>query len=192
MDKIYFSEKNFKARAVRSSVICMAVMAAAFALFYGAVNYRESICGIELGVFGAEIAPPTVVTDGSTAESGDLQFGVEDCIISGDTVSFTLYGKNCGEERWESDGSDFVVATLNTAVSGVRGRYYSTLTEHISAGPQEEFSAKMVFEIQNAEEKLGNGYIFSLSAFSGNSRPEAEIVLADGHKNTAESGVKQE
>lgn len=180
MDKTYFSEEIFKSKAVRSSVICMAVMAAVFALFYGAVNYSESICGVEMGVFGAEIAPPAVLTDGGTAESGGLQFGVKDCVIKEDTLSFTLYGKNCGKEAWESDGSDFVVATLNTAVAEARGRYYSDSAVSISAAPGEEFSAEMVFKIPKAEEKLANGYIFSLSAFHSSSRPAVEMVLAGG------------
>lgn len=189
MDKIYFSEENFKARAVRSSAICMVVMAAVSALFYGAVNYSESICGVEMGVFGAEIAPSELVTDGGTVYSGDLQIGVKDCVISGDTVSFTLYGKNCGGERWESGGSDFVVVTLNTSAAEVRGRYYSDSAVQLSAEPQEEFSAELVFEIENAEEKLRNGYIFSLSAFHSSSQPTVEMVLAG--KNLTENSVRQ-
>ena len=189
MDKIYFSEENFKARAVRSSAICMVVMAAVFALFYGAVNYSESICGVEMGVCGAEMAPSELVTDGGTVYSGDLQIGVKDCVISGDTVSFTLYGKNCGRERWESGVSDFVVVTLNTSAAEVRGRYYSDSAVQLSAEPQEEFSAELVFEIENAEEKLRNGYIFSLSAFHSSSQPTVEMVLAG--KNLTENSVRQ-
>lgn len=182
MDKLYFSEKNFKSRAVRSALICMAVMAAVLALVYGSVNYKETVCGIELGIFDAEIAPPEVLTDSSAlAESGGLQFGVKDCVISGDTVSFTLYGKNCGEGSWESDGSDFVVSTLNTTVSEVRGRYYSDSAGRILAGPGEGFSKEMVFEIENAEKKLQNGYIFSLSAFHSGPQKTVEIVLAGGN-----------
>ena len=182
MDKLYFSEKNFKSRAVRSSAVCIAVTAAVFMLIYGAVNYRETVCGAELGLFGADLTPPEIAADGGMADSADLQFGVKDCVINGDTVSFTLYGRNCGEERWESDGSDFVVVTLNTCAAEARGRYYSDSTEQLSVGPQEEFSAEMVYEIENAEEKLKTGYIFSLSAFHSSARPAAEIVFAGGNE----------
>lgn len=110
-------------------------------------------------------------------ESGNIKLSADSCTVKGDTVNIKISGENLGEKNWNTDRKTFAISYFNTNAAETRYHYYSDSWTKFAVAPGESFECEIEYTISGAEEKIENGYIFSLSVVSGENRPSVEMVL---------------
>ena len=174
-------EKKYFNHIIHNSGVCILAVLVCFASLCLLVNGKNGICQLDLGIFKNSNTTP-IISDGSEpTKTGGIEIAVSECVI--DSAENMLYvsvsGKNMSGSDWNADGSTFAVAVQSINDLKLREYYYNTGGDwkNASAPDGGAFLVRFGFHINNAEEMLKNGDIFSLVSFRGAGSPTTVIVL---------------
>lgn len=176
-----YLERRFRRLVIHNSAMCVIAVMLCFAAMCLLVNGKNGICQVGLNLFGNSKTMPVIVDDSFSAATGGIEFTVEDCSIDSeeDMLYVSISGRNMSGSDWNADGSTFAVAVQSINDLKLREYYYNTGGDwkNASAPDGGAFLVRFGFHINNAEEMLKNGDIFSLVSFRGAGSPTTVIVL---------------
>lgn len=168
-------------KAFNNSVKCILAVVAAFAVMCLLVNGKNGICRYSLELFGSKKTMPVIFSDSFSAETGGIQFTVNDCTVDfeDDMLYINISGRNLTDEVWYADGRTFAVAVQGVNDSFSREYYYNVAGnwKAASAATGKQFFVRLDFQIDDVKASLEDGEIFSLVAFRGADHPTSVIVL---------------
>lgn len=174
-------ERKYFNLVLHNSGICILAVLVCFASLCLLVNGKNGICQMDLGIFKNSKTMPIISDGPEPTKTGGIEIAVSECEI--DSAENMLYvsisGKNTSGSDWSADGSTFAVAVQSINDLKLREYYYNTGGDWKNASAPDDgaFLVRLGFHINNAEEMLKGGDIFSLVSFRGAGTPTSVIVL---------------
>lgn len=162
-------EYIFFVRTVKWGAAVIAFAIALSVFVWWVINYRTEVFGLDLKIFdGGSFSRSVNFIYSSQGETGKaLSVRIDRAVCSGDTVSVTVSGKNLTDEAIEITPSTFALSSFNAKASETRYHYYPDLSDSVLVGAGHEYAIRLDFTLTDAETRLDNGYIYSLTAFRG-------------------------
>lgn len=176
-------ERKIAKSVINSSIICILIVIACFAAMCILVNEKNGICQIDLDLFGDENKMPAIMLDSNSVKTDGIDFSVENCSFDHEnkTLCVEVTGKNTTDKDWQADGRTFSVAVQCVKEMQLTEYFYNISSDWVDAVAPAggSFSVKLNFRIEDAEEMLECGDIFSLVLLRGSNSATVYVVLND-------------